>query len=194
MRRRLRLRWRMYRPLESYWLVASTDAEWDGGNGPSGMYVDLATGTRSPSFPAHALLALAAQQGAAASKDAPGRGFIAALRVAQEEERRRVRKEKLAASAASAEAPTKPARRAALRARPRCGVELMHAARALKIDLTAQPELGFLAELALCVALPAGWAQLPPLAAGGAPRYRNLVSGIVTTTHPIEAFAAEFRL
>ena len=55
MRRRLRLRWRNYRPLESHWLVASTDTEWDDGSGPAGMYVNLATGARSASFPAEAL-------------------------------------------------------------------------------------------------------------------------------------------
>ena len=70
----------------------------------------------------------------------------------------------------------------------------MHAARALKADLIAQPELVFLAHIALCFGLPAGWLLVTAPVAGGAPRYRNVVSGITTTTHPIEAYAATFRL
>jgi len=70
----------------------------------------------------------------------------------------------------------------------------MHAARALGIDLIAQPELAFLAELALSLALPAGWVLVPPATRGGPPRYRNSVSGIVTTTHPLVSFAANFRV
>ena len=119
---------------------------------------------------------------------------MAVLKVAREEERRQKRKEVLSQSIAAAELPTRAVRRAALRSQPRCGVELMHAARALRIDLTLQPELAFLAELALCVALPAGWAPLSSVAANGLPRYRNLVSGTETTTHPLEAYACEFRV
>ena len=53
-----------------------------------------------------------------------------------------------AEAAATAERQTRALRRDALRARPRSGVELMHAARALHVDLIAQPALAFLAELA----------------------------------------------
>lgn len=193
MRRRLRLRWRMYRPLESHWLVASSDAVWDNGEGAAGEYVDLATGHRSPAFPSHALEPMHQGQ---QTTDGPGvgGGLMAVLKVAREEQRRQKRKEVLSQSIAAAELPTRAVRRAALRSQPRCGVELMHAARALRIDLTLQPELAFLAELALCVALPAGWAPLSSVAANGLPRYRNLVSGTETTTHPLEAYACEFRV
>ena len=70
----------------------------------------------------------------------------------------------------------------------------MHAARALRVNLVEQPELAFLAELALCVQLPAGWTLVPPPAAGGPLRYRHTISGIMSTTHPLEGFAASFRL
>ena len=201
MRRRLRLRWRTYRPLESVWLFASSAAEWADGKGVSGMYVDLATGQRTAALPS-ALLTRHAES-LAKPKQAPekvgdiGSGIMAALRAKQEEARKEAqarRREELIALAAVAEARTRGMRRDALRTRPRCGVELMHAARALKVDLIAQPELAFLAELALCLALPAGWVLVPPLAAGSAVRYKNVVSGTTTTTHPLEAFAATFRL
>lgn len=108
--------------------------------------------------------------------------------------RQKQRRELLAERAATAEGLSKALRRDALRARPRCGVELMHAAHALKLDLVAQPELSWIAELALLVALPTGWTLVPPPASGGAMRYRNAVSGTATTTHPLEAYAGRFRL
>ncbi len=115
-------------------------------------------------------------------------------RLAQEEARKQKRREALKESAKAAAEATKFVRRDALRSKPRCGVELMHAARALQIDLIHQPELSFLSELALCVKLPAGWSIVPPPASGGPQKYRNAVSGVVTASHPIEGFAAGFRV
>jgi hypothetical protein len=122
---------------------------------------------------------------------------------------RQARREQLASEAAHAEAATRGVRAEALRLRPRCAVELMHAARALRLDLVAQPELAFLAELALCSALPAGWELVPQTggaagiapagavgaASGAAPvRYRHVVSGTVHSSHPLEAVATHFRV
>lgn len=121
---------------------------------------------------------------------------MAVLKAKQEEARQAAeakRREALTAAAMDAELETRAVRRDALRARPRCAVELMHAARALQIDLIAQPELAFLAELALCTALPAGWVLAPSATPGGAKRYKNLVSGLTSPTHPLKAYAATFR-
>ena len=103
------------------------------------------------------------------------------------------------ASDASTAAATRNLRHEALRAHPRCAVEVMHAASALGIDLVQQPELAFLAELALCSPLPAGWSV--SASAGGASAgntqllsYRHEVSGVVSMTHPLVAFAQRFRL
>lgn len=102
--------------------------------------------------------------------------------------------ETIAAERETSERQSRALRRDALRSSPRCGVELMHAARALKIDLVAQPELAFLAEMALCINLPAGWVLVTQTATSGAVAYRNVISGTVTTTHPLEAFAQTFTL
>ena len=202
MRRRLKLRWRMYRPLECVWLVASTAQEWDNGKGPSGVFVNLATGKRTNAFPAELLAPLHPPKESNKAVMVSSAGGIMAVikakqeeeRLAQEEARKQKRREALKESAKAAAEATKFVRRDALRSKPRCGVELMHAARALQIDLIHQPELSFLSELALCVKLPAGWSIVPPPASGGPQKYRNAVSGVVTASHPIEGFAAGFRV
>ena len=207
MRRRLKYRWRMYRPLESYWLLATGPAVWAGGQGAAGTFVNLADGTTSDAFPAHVLVRSDERhrEAAAAAASAGGGGgtsdLTAALRTKQQEARERrqreaqqERRQAMLAAVAAAEQQTRGLRRDALRMRPRCCVELLHAARALHVDLVARPELAFLAELALCIELPAGWTLLPPHTAGAAPRYRHSVSGVVTDTHPLEAYAATFRM
>ena len=55
----------------------------------------------------------------------------------------------------------------------------MHAARALRVDLRARPELAFLAELALCLPLPAGWEPIP-----GGSSYRNSITKVTVASHP----------
>ena len=96
----------------------------------------------------------------------------------------------------------------------------MHAARAVGVDLVARPDLSFLAELVLCLPLPSGWevgyllclptTTLPTLAAlfrirylpsttqviltGGsaAPLYRNTISNLSSSSHPLVAYAETF--
>ena len=65
----------------------------------------------------------------------------------------------------------------------------MHAARALRVDLRAQPELAFLAELALCLPLPAGWEAVP-----GTRSYRNTITRVTVATHPLKLWAAFFTI
>jgi hypothetical protein len=199
LRQRRRLRWRMYRPLEPVWLFSIADAT-DGGGRTT--YVDLRTGARYDAFPSELLPAPPPVEppvlvgGFAAVVEAERERHAAEKRAAA----RQARREQLASEAAHAEAATRGVRAEALRLRPRCAVELMHAARALRLDLVAQPELAFLAELALCSALPAGWELVAPAgavgaASGAAPvRYRHVVSGTVHSSHPLEAVAAHFRV
>ena len=195
MRRRLRLRWRSYRPFESVWLFAASEEQWQNGAGPAIVYADLATGERSTKLPS-SMLVRGSHATNATSSIPPLAGLAAVLKAKQDEARATAdaeRREKLTAAAIAAELQTRKMRRDALRTRPRCAVELMHAARALRIDLIAQPELAFLSELALTVGLPAGWVIVPPAAPGGAPRYKMVVSGLVSTTHPLEAYASLFK-
>ena len=104
----------------------------------------------------------------------------------EQERRRRLRQ-----AAEEAAAQTRNARREALRTSPVCAVDLMHAAMALDINLREQPELAFLAELALCVGLPAGWEPMP--AEKGSPTcYRHCVSCVTITKHPLAVYAASF--
>jgi hypothetical protein len=193
--------------LEPVWLFSIADAV-DGGGRTT--YVDLRTGARYDAFPSELLPApppverpvpLVLVGGFVAVVEAERERHAAEKRAAA----RQARREQLAPEAAHAEAATRAVRAEALRMRPRCAVELMHAARALRIDLVAQPELAFLAELALCSSLPAGWELVPPAggAAGAAPatgvgaasaRYRHVVSGTVHLSHPLEAVAAQFRV
>ena len=92
-----------------------------------------------------------------------------------------------AAAAAAAEQSSRALRWDALRACPRCAVELMHAARTLRIDLRARPELAFLAELALCLPLPAGWEPIP-----GGSSYRNTITKVTVASHPLQLCAVAF--
>ena len=200
MRRRLRLRWRMYRPLEPVWLVASASAGDEAAmSAVAGVYVDLRSGARWHAFPAHLLPPRPEDAPPAALLGSQG-GFAAVVMAAREEAAAAVRKvalearrAEIATEAAAAAAATRVVRREALRVRPRCAVELMHAARALRIDLIAQPELAFLAELALCSALPAGWELVHPTSTGVPVRYKHTISGVVQSMHPLEACAARFR-
>ena len=63
-------------------------------------------------------------------------------------------------------------------------------ARALGLDLTAQPELAFLAEMALCTPLPAGWEAQRD--AGGKTSYRNTITNVTVAKHPLQLYAASF--
>ena len=62
----------------------------------------------------------------------------------------------------------------------------MHAARALRVDLRGRPELAFLAELALCLPLPAGWEPIPGSS------YRNSITKVTVASHPLQLCAAAF--
>ena len=66
----------------------------------------------------------------------------------------------------------------------------MHAARALRVDLRARPELAFLAELALCLPLPAGWEPIPGIPGGSS--YRNSITKVTVASHPLQLCAAAF--
>ena len=53
-----------------------------------------------------------------------------------------------------------------------------------------QPELAFLAELALCTPLPAGWEAQRD--AAGKTSYRNTITNVTVAKHPLQLYAASF--
>ena len=69
----------------------------------------------------------------------------------------------------------------------------MHSARALDINLLEQPHLAFVAELALCIELPAGW-ELVPGEKGAPVNYRHVVSNVTTARHPLASYAASLSI
>ena len=177
MRRRLRLRYRAFRDLEPVWLFAQPQRAQAATLG-AGVYVDLAQPGSAPAgtFPTRPAAA--------------GSGASAALqqkRQQEEVQERAASRAERAAAAAAAEQSSRALRWDALRACPRCAVELMHAARALRIDLRARPELAFLAELALCLPLPAGWEPIP-----GSSSYRNIITKVTVASHPLQLCAVAF--
>jgi len=195
MRRRLRLRYRAFCDLESVWLFAQPQKAQAVTLG-AGVYIDLSQPGSKPTdtFPAKASpprpVAAQAQAQAQAAQAAAGSGARAALqqkRQQEEEQTCAASRAERAAAAAAAEKSSRALRWDALRACPRCGVELMHAARALRINLRAQPELAFLAELALCLPLPAGWEPIP-----GTSSYRNTITKVTVASHPLQLCAAAF--
>ena len=229
MRRRLRLRYRAHRSVESVWLFARPDGPGTGPNGGAGVYYDLKQGAGAKAmdaFPASLLPAkpTADNGGGGGGGDGPdgfggvggvramdrkgsmafgpsgresgrasGSGLMAAIqqqRIAEEAKQRAARREARKAAAAEAELRSRPLRWAALRASPLCCVELVYAARALGIDLREQPELVFLAEMALCTPLPAGWEARRD--AGGKTSYRNTITNVTVAEHPMQIYAASF--
>ena len=197
MRRRLRLRMRYFRPLEPVWLFAP-EAE-----SGAAFYMDLRTGLRTATFP-NGLLSPSSPSSRPAD-DLPSQRFkrkmsvrstwavqvVQGVKDAADRDREEERRAKLKVAAAEADKQTRQARREALRIAPLCAVDLMQAALALEINLSEQPELAFLAELALCTGLPAGW-ELLPAEQGSLASYRHSVSSVTTAKHPLVAYAASF--
>ena len=226
MRRRLRLRYRAHRSVESMWLFARPDGPSTGPDGGAGVYYDLTQGPSAKgmdAFPASRLPAKPTAdgnggggggdggddgpdgggsgrsgstlfgQGGRESGRASGSGLMAAIqqqRINEEAKQREVRRKECKAAAAEAELRSRPLRWAALRAAPICCVELVYAARALGVDLREQPELAFLAEMALCTPLPAGWEAQRD--AAGKTSYRNTITNVTVAKHPLQLYAASF--
>ncbi|KAL1524924.1 hypothetical protein AB1Y20_019801 [Prymnesium parvum] len=201
MRRRLKLRMRYFRKLESVWLFAAESADADHAT----YFFDFKTGNKYNGFPAELVRSPKTSE-EPVRKNSMKKGMLGALKAAQEDSVRNVTQATLQAhaeahcvlwntidmkraAAMKAGQLTTKLRWDALRGFPLCAVDLMHAARALRIDLIKQPELVFMAELALCMELPAGW-EFRSGGKGALGSYRHTVSNVIIPIHPLAEYAA----